>query len=128
MKQIGIYFILKYFIFFLISAIIDQNFSIFRIDQIKKIEDFFFYFWIILFFPILNFIVFSLLIYFSFKLKKAFKIIFNIIFIILEIFIFIYFTSQKITLDYQIILLFTISVVMFYFLFKNKIFINLNEN
>lgn len=128
MKQIGIYFILKYFIFFLISAIIDQNFSIFRIDQIKKIEDFFFYFWIILFFPILNFIVFSLLIYFSFKLKKAIKIIFNIIFIILEIFIFIYFTSQKITLDYQIILLFTISVVMFYFLFKNKIFINLNEN
>lgn len=128
MKQIGIYFILKYFIFFLISAIIDQNFSIFRIDQIKKIEDFFFYFWIILFFPILNFIVFSLLIYFSFKLKKAFKIIFNIIFIILEIFIFIYFTSQKFILNYQLVLLFTISVVMFYFLFKNKIFINLNEN
>ena len=128
MKQIGIYFILKYFIFFLISAIIDQNFSIFRIDQIKKIEDFFFYFWIILFFPILNFIVFSLLIYFSFKLKKAIKIIFNIIFIILEIFIFIYFTSQKFILNYQLVLLFTISVVMFYFLFKNKIFINLNEN
>lgn len=128
MKQIGIYFILKYFIFFLISAIIDQNFSIFRIDQIKKNEDFFFYFWIILFFPILNFIVFSLLIYFSFKLKKAFKIIFNIIFIILEIFIFIYFTSQKFILNYQLVLLFTISVVMFYFLFKNKIFINLNEN
>ena len=123
-KQIGVYFLLKYFLIFLISAIIENNFTIFRIDKLKNFSDFFFYFWIILFFPVMNFIIFSLPIYLSFKLNKTSWIILNFIIILLEVLLYIYFTSQKYIVETENVSLFSSSLILFFLFFNGKL---LNE-
>ena len=124
-KQIGLYFILKYFLIFIISSIIAKNYSIFRIDELKNFSSLFFYLWIILFFPVLNFIIFSVPINLSFKLNKTLWIIANLIFILLEVLLYIYFTSQKYIAETQSVLLFLISMIIFLIFFNEKL---LNKN
>lgn len=127
-KKIGVYFLLKYFLFYLIISLINQNFSVFRIDELKSFENVFFYTWILLFFPVISFLLFSIPIYYSFKLKSFYKYFFNSIFIILEFLVFVYFTSQKIEVNIDYVIFILIGVILFPILFSNfksnKIIVN----
>ena len=119
--KIFLYFLTKYFLFYICGAIESNNFSIFKINNIKNFEDVFFYLWLILFFPILNFVVFFLPIYYSFELKKYQFLFLNLILILFEIFIFIYFTSQKYIIDIDILILFSLSIICFTIFFYRYI-------
>lgn len=119
--KILLYFLTKYFLFYIIGAIQSNNFSIFKINNIKNFGDLFFYLWIILFFPIVNFVFFFLLINFSFKLMKYKFLILNLIFVVLEILFFIYFTSQKYVIDSASLTLFLVSVICFILFFNKEI-------
>ncbi len=120
-KKIGIYYLLKYFIFILTLTIVEQNFSIFRIDKMKSVSDFYLYFFLILFFPVLNFILFCLPIFYTFKLNKNLRILCNLILILIEIMLYVYFTSQKINFEIQNILLFFISITLFSLIFRREL-------
>lgn len=76
--------------------IINNEFKLLQINNIKNGTDLFYYLWIVLFFPILDMILFAMPLYFGLKSKKSlnFTFIFIIVFLI-EYFIYAYFTSQK---------------------------------
>lgn len=117
--KIFLYFFTKYFLCFFISMIESGNFSMLKINQIKNSLDLFYYCWILLFFPIMNFVIFFLPINYSLKLKKQNFLILNLFLIFVEVLIYIYFTSQKFTFDFQIQILLLSSIICF-ILFFNK--------
>lgn len=87
---------LSYLTFFALTLIINHDYKVLKFENIKNGQDLFLYLWIVLFFPILDIILFAAPIYFSFKLKKIFTFILAIIAIyMIEYFIYVYFTSQK---------------------------------
>ena len=128
LKKICVYFLLKYCLFYLIVSIINQNFSIFRVDDLRSFENIFYYMWLILFFPIISIFLFSFPIHYSLKLNSFYKYLLNLIFIIIEFFIFIYFTSQKIEMKIDYIIFILLGIILFpmiFLNFKNKeVFLN----
>ena len=118
--KILLYFLIKYFLCFFIGMIESNNFSILKINNLKSSADIFLYFWIILFFPIVNFYLFFLPISFSLKLKRNIALFLNLLFIIIEILIYIYFTSQKYILDFQSLILFLSSIICFTIFFNKE--------
>lgn len=118
--KILLYFLIKYFLCFFIGMIESNNFSILKINNLRSFADIFLYFWIILFFPIVNFCLFFLPISFSLKLKRYVALVLNLLFIIIEILIYIYFTSQKYILDSQSLILFLSSIICFTIFFNKE--------
>ena len=96
LKNILLYILFKYLVFFIFMMIITNNFKLLRFYNLKTAQDWFYYFWLILFFPILSMIIFSAPIYFSFKIRHAFYFILAIMAIFIsEYFVYSFFTSEK---------------------------------
>lgn len=103
---------------------INNEFKLLQINNIKNGQDLFYYLWIVLFFPIVDMILFATPLYFSFKAKKILNFVISIIAILLfEYFIYAYFTSQKI-LNQDAFLKVIISIIVllafFYKTIKSK--------
>lgn len=117
--KIFFYFLAKYFLFYSISMVESNNFSMLKINEIKNGADLFYYFWLVLFFPIVKFVIFVLPIIYSFDLRKQKSILLNLFLII--ILIYIYFTSQKYILDSQTLVLFLSSIICFAVFFNKEV-------
>ncbi|GAA4161058.1 hypothetical protein GCM10022217_26110 [Chryseobacterium ginsenosidimutans] len=94
--NICISIILKYLIFYILLMVINNEFKLLQINNIRNGQDLFYYLWIVLFFPIVDIILFATPLYFGFKAKKSLIFVASIIIILLiEYIIYAYFTSQK---------------------------------
>lgn len=98
-----------------------KNYAILKLNNIKTVEDFFYYAWLILFIPILNAVLFSFPYYLSFKLKEG-VLFFSSIAIILffEYLLYVYFNSQK-HIDTNGLVIVLISIIVFTMFFFKKI-------
>ncbi len=124
--NICFYLFIKSIIFYLLLMVVNNDFTMLKsVLDTKKWQDFFFNIWIILFFPLLDIVLFSIPLYLSFKIKKEVYFILSIFIILfLEHLIYIYFTSQKI-LDidafFKVVISLILLVGIFYKTIKNKI-------
>jgi hypothetical protein len=93
--NIFLYFVVKYIIFFCILMLLNNDFTLLNISNIKTGEGLFIYLWMVLFFPIIEMIFFSIPIYNAFKVNNfiIFLLIITITMII-EYFLYVYFTTQ----------------------------------
>lgn len=109
--------LLKYLIFYVLLMLINSEFKLLQINNIKSGQDLFYYLWIVLFFPIIDMILFATPLYFSFKARKKINFIIGIILILLvEYFIYAYFTSQKLfDRDALLKMIITIVVLLIFF-------------
>jgi hypothetical protein len=95
-KNIVLFFFVKYLLFYILLMFKNKDYSLIQIGSLKNTQDVFYYFWIFLFLPVVNSILFSAPIFFSFKVKSQFyfiPLIFGIL--IAEYFVYVYFTSDK---------------------------------
>lgn len=115
------YLFLKYFLAYIIFMVATKNYAILKLNNIKTVEDFFYYAWLILFIPILNAVLFSFPYYLSFKLKEG-VLFFSSIAIILffEYLLYVYFNSQK-HIDTNGLVIVLISIIVFTMFFFKKI-------
>lgn len=119
---------LKYFIFYAFLMVLNDDFKLLQVNNIRNGQDLFYYMWIVLFFPILDIMLFSVPLYFSLKIKKRAYFILSIVLIILiEYFLYAYFTSQK-ALNQDAFIKILISIVLLFCLFYRVIFNKLKEN
>jgi hypothetical protein len=91
--NICISIILKYLIFYILLMFINKEFQLLEFNNIKNGQDLFFFLWIVLFFPILDIILFAIPLYFSLKAKTLIFVISIIIILLIEYLIYAYFTS-----------------------------------
>ena len=93
--NIFLYFVVKYIIFFCILMLLNNDFTLLNISNIKTGEGLFIYLWMVLFFPIIEMIFFSIPIYNAFKVNNfiIFLLIITITMLI-EYFLYVYFTTQ----------------------------------
>lgn len=95
-KNILLYILLKYLFFYGLMMFENNNFRLLRFYNLKNGEDWFYYLWLLLSLPVLNMMLFSAPIYFSFRLKNIGYFILAIMAIILaEYFVYVFFTSEK---------------------------------
>lgn len=120
-----IIFFIKYLVFYLFIMFKNDNFYLTN-PSIKDGADLFYYLWIFLSFPVIISILFSVPLYYSFRLKnKIYFILINILVLVFEYGIYTYFASQ---LDlwngiYNII----ISIFLFIMLFHKTILSKFKE-
>ncbi len=122
--RIILYYITKYFALFSISMIFNNDYKILNLKgNIHSVEELFFFLWIILFYPIVNIIVFTIPIYLSFKYIKNFVIflLLNFIFMILEVLILKYFTSEKYQFDLETLQLLGLSIICFLLILRKDL-------
>ena len=119
--NIFLYFLIKCVIFFCILMLLNNDFTLLKISNIKTREGLFIYLWMILFFPIIDMIFFAIPIYNAFKVKK-FIMFFLIITItmIIEYFLYVYFTTQHL-FDRDAIIKTCISVLLLMLFFYKRI-------
>ncbi len=117
-SNICISIILKYLIFYILIMVINNEFKLLQVSNIRNGQDLFYYLWIVLFFPIVDMILFATPIYFSFRANKSLNFIISIIAILLfEYFIYAYFTSQKLfnrDAFFKVIISIIVLLVFFY--------------
>lgn len=114
--------LISYIIFLVIPMIINEDYRLLEFSNIRSGQDLFYYLWIVLFFPIVDIILFSVPLFYSFKIKKIFVFILVIIAVyIFEYLIFTYFTSQKIY-DEDGLQKVIIGLVLFFIFFYKSIF------
>lgn len=70
-RNIVLFWLVKYFIFYVFLMFKNSNYSMLEVNKIQSSEDFFYYLWLFLFLPVVCAIIFSALLYFSFKVKRA---------------------------------------------------------
>ncbi|WP_157761469.1 hypothetical protein [Chryseobacterium camelliae] len=109
---------IKYIIFYIFLMIANSSYGVLNFSNIRSGEDLFYFLWIMLFFPVLDVIIFSAPLYYSFKIENKY-LFFIIIFGILSIeyFLYAYFTSQKtLSLDglVKAIISFAVLTIFFY--------------
>lgn len=116
---------IKYLIFYVFLMIANNSYKVLNFNNIRNGQDAFYYLWIMLFFPILDMIIFSTPLYYSFKLKNKYLftvLIIGILFI--EYFIYAYFTSQK-TYSFdglmKVIIALLVLLIFFYKNYLNKL-------
>jgi hypothetical protein len=126
-KNILLYILLKYLLFFVFAMFMTNNFKLLRFYNLRTGEDWFYYLWLILFFPILSMIFFSAPIYFSFRLKNIVYFILAIMAIIVaEYFVYVFFTSER-HLNMKGVYNGIISLLVFYIFFFKQIFLILRH-
>ncbi len=87
---------LKYFIFYLSLMIINKEFKMIDLSNLRNGQDLFYFLWLVFFFPIIDIIMFAIPLGLSFKIKNRLLFLINIIAILLiEYFTYVYFTSHK---------------------------------
>ena len=95
-KNIIISIFIKTLIFYIILMISNNDFRILQLSNVKNGLDLFYFLWILLFFPIIDIILFSVPLFYVFRIKNY--LYFFAIFLVImsaEYFIYAYFTSQK---------------------------------
>ena len=119
--NIFLYFVVKYIILFCILMLLNNDFTLLKISNIKTGEGLFIYLWMILFFPIIEMILFLVPIYNAFKVNKfiIFLLIITIIMII-EYFLYVYFTTQHL-FDRDAMIKTCISILLLVIFFYKKI-------
>ncbi|KZE77640.1 hypothetical protein AV926_14035 [Myroides marinus] len=124
-SNVLVYIFVKYLIIFFLFMVKDNNFKLLELNNIKNGQDLFYYLWIILFFPIIDIILFSIPLYYSLKIKNMIYFILSSLTIFgVEYLMNVYFTSQKI-LDIDVLLKVVIGVILFFiFFYKNKCKLN----
>ena len=122
--NICFYLFINCVIFYLSLMVINNDFTMLKgIFEIKDGTDLFYYLWIILFFPILDIILFSAPLYFFSTIKNKFFMAASILCIfIIGYFIYVYFTSQK-TFDLYGFQKVTIGIITYVIFFYKSIFI-----
>lgn len=126
--NIILYIFIKYIVIFFLFMIKDNSYKLLQINNIRNGQDLFYYLWIVLFFPIIDIILFSIPIYFSFKIKNKLIFILSLLSIFgIEYFMNIYFTSQK-AFDTDVILKVTIGVILLGIFFYKPIYSKLTES
>jgi len=119
-RNIILFFVVKYLILYILIMLKDQVYTLIEVNRIKNLQDAIFYLVLFLLLPAVNIILFSVPIYYCFRLKKSY--LFGSlmgVFLILEYFIYIYLTSQK-YLDINGVLNGVISLLVFVlFFFRN---------
>lgn len=117
--NIVLYIFIKYFTFYLFMMFKNDNFYLIN-PGIRDGADLFYYLWLFLSFPIVVSILFSVPIYYSFKLKKLiYFILIGIIILSIEYYAYTYFASQLNLWNgiYNII----ISIILFIIFFHKTI-------
>jgi hypothetical protein len=119
--NIFLYFLIKYVIFFFILMLLNNDFTLLKISNIKTGEGLFIYLWMILFFPIIEMILFSIPIYNAFKVNKfiIFLLIITITMII-EYFLYVYLTTQHL-FDRDAMIKTSISILLLLIFFYKRI-------
>lgn len=93
---ISAYILIKYLAFYVFLMVKNGNYSFLQFGAIKNGEDLFYYLWLLLFMPIICFVLFSVPLYFSFKVKKIVYFMSIIsIFLIAEYFLYTYLASTS---------------------------------
>lgn len=95
--NICISILFKCLIFYVVLMVINNDFRALQISNIRNGQDLFYYLFLLLFFPLVDIMVFSLPLLFIFRIRKA--LIFTLAILLLlsvEYFIYAYATSQKI--------------------------------
>ena len=117
--NICISILLKYLIFYIILMMINNEFKLLQINNIKNGTDLFYYLWIVLFFPIVDMILFAAPLYFGLKARKALSFIMIIIItLLIEYFIYAYFTSQKLVNRDALFKVIISLIILFIFFYK----------
>lgn len=94
-KNIILFFFLKYFIFYIFLMFRNNDYTFVQIGSLRNGEDVFYYLWMFLFLPVLCIILFSVPIYFAFKLKNMIYFILLVGgFLIAEYFLYTHYASQ----------------------------------
>jgi len=112
------FWFIKYIIFYVFIMFKNQNYALIRLNDLKNGQDVFYYLWIFLFLPILFIILFSVPLYFSFKIKNIkYLLILLIAILVLEYMIYTYLASPSDLINgiYNGVI-----SIMFYFLFFLK--------
>lgn len=93
--KILIYILVKYLFFYIFMMFKNDNYALISLGQLENIQDIFYYLFIFLSLPIINIIVLSLPIYYSFKVKNIyyFSIVILLI-LVVEYFLYTYLASQ----------------------------------
>ena len=119
--NVFLYFLIKYVIFFFILMLLNNDFTLLKISNIKTGEGLFIYLWMILFFPIIEMILFSIPIYNAFKVNKfiIFLLIITITMII-EYFLYVYLTTQHL-FDRDAMIKTSISIFLLLIFFYKRI-------
>lgn len=113
--NICIFLFTKCIIFYFFLMIINNDFTMLKgVFHIKNGKDLFYYLWIVLVFPILDIVFFSLPIYYFLKKKKIWLSVIFACFII-EYILFVY--SKKNIINTDAIANFIISTILFIFIF-----------
>lgn len=119
--NVVLYTFIKYIIIFSFFMIKDNSFKLLQFNNIKNGQDLFYYLWILLFFPVIDIILFSAPLYFSLKSKNKFIFLINLILIFsIEYLMNVYFTSQKI-FDKDVLLKVLIGIIIFILFFYKAI-------
>lgn len=93
--KILLFWLTKYIAFYILMMFKNNNYALIMVNDLKTGEDFFIYLWTFLFFPIVCIILFSIPLYFSFKVKTFANFILIVLAILLaEYFIYTYLASQ----------------------------------
>ncbi len=89
------YFFVKYIAFYVLLMFKNHDFTLTNISELKNSRDWFYYLWLFLFLPVLNCLIFSAPIYFTFKIKNGiyFVLLMSAI-LIAEYFLYTYFASE----------------------------------
>ena len=120
-KNILLYVLFKYLLFYVFLMFKNNDLRLIQLRSLVNFQDWVYYFWTILFFPILNIILFSIPIYFLFRLKNIIQFLLALgVILILEYFVYVFFSSDK-HIDMNGIYNGIISLVIFYFFFYKSI-------
>ncbi|PSL42291.1 hypothetical protein CLV51_1167 [Chitinophaga niastensis] len=98
-----LYFLLKYLILYVLLMFIRQDYAFLRVDKLRSGGDWYYYMFMFLFLPIINMVLFSAVVYFSFKLKNfiAFVALIGLV-SLAEYLVYVFFTSQKYVDEYGV--------------------------
>lgn len=119
--NVVLYTFIKYIIIFSFFMIKDNSFKLLQFNNIRNGQDLFYYLWILLFFPIIDIILFSAPLYFGLKSKKKIIFLLSLILIFsIEYLMNVYFTSQKI-FDKDVLLKVLIGMLLFIIFFHKII-------
>lgn len=107
--------------------LLNKEFKLLQISNIKNGQDLFFYLWIVLFFPVVDMLLFAIPLYFSLRTKKTLNFVISIIAILLvEYFVYAYFTSQKL-INRDALLKVIVSIIVILTLFYKTIRLKFTE-
>ena len=94
-RKILLFFMLKYFVFYVFMMFKNSNYALIEIGELKSIEDVFYYIFLFSFLPIVCFALFSAPIYYSFSKRNLnIFILVNVGILIGEFIIYTYLASQ----------------------------------